>query len=131
MMSVYDKRLTRIKRIESLEKNKHYPIKFIEFFILAIENKFNPEFKKLLRDDHQRNLNEEKDCLTVDGDYMSFVDTYSYFIEEMSGLADNMSKSAKLVPRFISPQEFTEHMTIGVHTFIMKRLYRNLFEKMG
>jgi len=62
---------------------------------------------------------------------MSFVDTYSYFIEEMSGLADNMSKSAKLVPRFISPQEFTEHMTIGVHTFIMKRLYRNLFEKMG
>lgn len=42
-----------------------------------------------------------------------------------------MSNSAKLMSRFLSKGEFIEHMTLGVHNFIMKRLYRNLFEKMG
>jgi hypothetical protein len=39
-MSFQERRNKRIKIIEGLEFNKHYPIKFIEFFILAIENKF-------------------------------------------------------------------------------------------
>jgi len=128
-MTVEQRRLTRIKKIESLEKNKHYPIKFIEFFILAIENKFTPQFKTLLREDNPRS--EKEKTQNVDGDYMSFVDTYSYFIEEIQGLAENMSKHAKLISRFLSQKKFIKHMTEGVHNFIMKRLYRNLFDKMG
>lgn len=59
------------------------------------------------------------------------VDTYSSFIEEISVAAYECLKIAKIMTRFLSGKAFAEYMTMGAHTFIMKRLYRNLFDKMG
>jgi hypothetical protein len=118
--------------IENLRSStKHYPIKFIEFFILAIENKFLAQFKNLIREDHPRryagipikkNFNH-----FVDGDYMNFVDTYVNFIDELKNRAEQMAPKAILTDRFLKRSNFAEQMTIGVHTYIMKQLYRNIF----
>jgi hypothetical protein len=42
-----------------------------------------------------------------------------------------LGMKTQLIKRFCKDISFVDHITLGVHNFIMKRLYRNLFEKMG
>ena len=62
---------------------------------------------------------------------MNFVDTYSLFIEEIGNIAKNMSEKAVLNERFMNRSDFAKHVTVGVHDYIMKQLYRNIFERMN
>jgi hypothetical protein len=90
-----------------------------------VQNRFSPQFKALLRQDHPQNEGD------VHGDYLSFVDTYISFIEEIHANALATSKRAKLLTRFVSTAQFTAHITSGVHHHIMRRIYRDTCQTMG
>jgi len=36
------------------DKKQHFPMKFIEFFVMAMTEKYDKVFKTLLREDHPR-----------------------------------------------------------------------------
>jgi hypothetical protein len=86
-----------------------------------------PQFKKLLREDHNRTSFDSH----VDGDYLNFVDTYSFFIDEIGNIAKSMSEKAVLNERYMNRADFAKHVTSGVHDYVMKQLYRNIFERMN